>query len=163
MRQLIFEGDLPKARKLYRQLTPDAAREEARDFVKDFAAELKAKQPDKFAPPPGLWEINWRAMGLCLAIELALLLPISRMMSGTGLLACAVGFLLGAIFLQMTRLKDFWLRVLALSLSGSLVGLTDSRLFTGTSCVAGLGFGLVAMACGFKWKRRKVSLTKTSC
>jgi serine/threonine protein kinase len=160
--QPIFEGDLPKARKLYRQMTPEAAREEARDFIKDFAAELKARQPDKFAPPPGLWELHWRAMGLGLAIELALLLPISPMMSGKNLLTCGGGFLFGAMTLLATRFKGFWRRVPALSLSCLLVGLAGARFSSGTSYVAGLGFGVVAMACGLKWKRRKAAPAKSS-
>ena len=68
----IFDGDIVGAIKLYRRTIPDASLAEARDFVGNLAADLKVKHPEKFTPPPKLWDLNWRTMDICLVVELGL-------------------------------------------------------------------------------------------
>jgi serine/threonine protein kinase len=116
LRQAIFHGDSFEAITLYRRIMPDASQDEARDFVRKLAAELKAKQPEKFAPPAKMWDLNWPRMGVCLVAGLVLfagvwmVVPPVRTMAVA--LACMKGFFIGAGLAMSVRLKVLWQRVL---------------------------------------------------
>ena len=79
LRQAIFDRDVRGAARLYRRNFPGVSRDESTDFVARLNLELQAKEPEKFAPPRKLWDFNWRAMGLCLLIELFALLIAFRL------------------------------------------------------------------------------------
>ncbi|MGP8233975.1 MAG: hypothetical protein ACLQVW_00975 [Limisphaerales bacterium] len=113
VRQLIFNGDIPGAVKLYRRGIPKVSTEEAVDYVRKFEAELKAKQPEKFTPPPEMSGLTWREsvrLRQCAVIVLIVFFIFwnNHVVSGAGLFSCAGGFILGAGMLLSRRLKSFW-------------------------------------------------------
>jgi hypothetical protein len=117
VRQVIFNGDIPGAIKLYRRVIPKVSLEEAVDYVRKLEAELKAKQPEKFAPPE-MSGLTWREsvrLRQCAVIVLIVcgVFLNNRVVSGATLLFCAAGFFLGAGMLLSRHLKSFWRQRLA--------------------------------------------------
>jgi hypothetical protein len=105
VRQAIFNGDTPGAVKLYRRAIPKVSAEEAEDYVRRLEADLKAKQPGKFTPPPKMSHIAFPVIVLIVVIGFRDLLVVS------GLFSCAAGFILGATMMLLScRLKSFWHR-----------------------------------------------------
>ena len=75
MRQSLLEGDPASAARIYYQAVPEAGMEEVRRFVVQLAARIEAEDPERYAASqPKPWEINWRAVGICLAVEVVVLL-----------------------------------------------------------------------------------------
>jgi len=113
--QAIFDGDLPSAAKLYRRSFPDVLEHEAGDFVARLNTELKSKHAEKFARPPKWWELNWRALRICLIIELCVFVgfwlflpPVTDAHWPRKLWAFSFGFFAGAVCLLPLRLKVIW-------------------------------------------------------
>jgi hypothetical protein len=111
----ILDGDIFSAIKLYRRTVPDASPDEAAGYVRKLGAELQANHPEKFVARK-LSRSNWRAMGICLVVEIVAFAGFWLMMPPlvpTGsLLASAIGFFFGAGILASFRLKGFWRRFL---------------------------------------------------
>ncbi len=164
LRQAIFDGELPRAAKLYRRAFPDVLEHEAGDFVARLAAELKEKEPQKFVPPPGFWDLNWRAMKICLTIELCVLagmwlfLPsFTRAQWGMKLLGAAAGFILGAGTFLPLRFKNLALRITLVSTflwTTVMVGVFSLR---GVMFIffEGVAFGACVILSGCIRKRRR--------
>ncbi|HUD47553.1 MAG TPA: serine/threonine-protein kinase [Candidatus Baltobacteraceae bacterium] len=162
LRQAIFDNDIQGAAKLYRQAIPEVSRDESFDFVAKLSVELKAREPEKFSPPVKIWALNWRAMGLCLAIELIVIVfacnsrfTIFYHAPTKELLGLASGFLLGAGIALSFRLRSYPKRFLVI-LSCILVGaLATSEFYAGNIYFTGLPLGALMIVCGFTRKRRK--------
>ena len=115
LREAVLAGDFTSARQLFRQTLPDASRVEANLFVEKLAQELRATQPERFAPPPKLRDLNWVAMSITLILELVAFavfwLMVPSIPPGAKLWGCATGFLLGAgwgwLNLALNQ-KPFW-------------------------------------------------------
>jgi tRNA A-37 threonylcarbamoyl transferase component Bud32 len=163
LNQAILDGDIPSAIKLYRRTIPDASLAEAQDYVGKRNAELRAKHPDKFGPPPKVWDLNWRLMGICLVVEVAvfagLWIMVPPVAPAARLFTSAGGFLSGAGIRLSSRLKIFWQRclvVLGILLCFTLVFAATVRFsHEGLFYFGGLVFGMCMIECGFKPKRRK--------
>jgi tRNA A-37 threonylcarbamoyl transferase component Bud32 len=170
LNKAIFDGDVPNAIKLYRQAIPDVSLGEAHDFIRKHSAELKAKQPEKFAPTPRMLDLNWRAMGLCLVFELAVfagawIMPVPPVAPAARVGSCAVGFLFGTGLLLSSRLKSAL--QIRLAVMGMLVcfpfllfavlrsSYKDTFFFFG-----GIACGALLMVSGFTRKRRKSMATR---
>ena len=163
LRQAILDGQLYRAINLYRHTIPDVSLAEARDYVETLAAELKTKQPEKFAAPKPR-DLNWRWMRICLVIELGVVAffwgMMPRPVTTTTLLSSGVGFLVGAGLLLATRLKPVWKQFLAWLLClllawvvlvvGEVTPPARAEAFLG-----GLVFGLFVILCGFTPKRHE--------
>src|SRR5271156_6453234 len=118
LRQAIFDGDLTRASKFYRRAFPNVLEHEAGDFVARLDSELRSKQPEKFASPPKWWELNWRAVKICLMIEVCALAGIWLFVPtiieahwAMKLLCFSLGFVAGAGFLLPLRIKVLWKQV----------------------------------------------------
>jgi len=73
MREFVLNGDMIGAIKLYRTTVPTAGFEEARRFIARLALEVEAENPEQFAANQrSLWDINWRSVSVCLAVEAVL-------------------------------------------------------------------------------------------
>jgi hypothetical protein len=122
LREAILAGDVTSALKMFRQTFPDASRTEASLFVEKLAQELRATQPERFAPPPNFWGLSWVSMSITLVLELIAFavfwLMVPSIPPEAKLRGCATGFLLGAGWgcLNFTwNQKPFW-RPLSLAL-----------------------------------------------
>jgi serine/threonine protein kinase len=166
VRQAIFDGQRVLAIKLYRQKIPDASLAEARNYVGKLTAELAAKHPEKFAPPPNPWGLNWRLMGICLVVGLPVFTGFWVMMPPVSpaarLLFSAAGLLFGAspLFVFAARLKGLrrfprttGFGSLCLMIAGGVAATVFAH--ESTSYFGGLTFGLCMIPCGFTPKRRK--------
>jgi hypothetical protein len=119
--------------------------------------QLNAKHPEIFSPPPRLWDLNWRAMGHCLVVELAVFAGLWIVMPpvtpAARLLAFAAGFPIGAGVILSLRLKSFWKRFLVGP--GILLFLALAFLFASAYSheviyfLGGLAFGGVMIVSGF--------------
>jgi serine/threonine protein kinase len=163
LRQAIFDGDIPRATRLYGRAIPDAGLPEANDYVEKLAAELKAKHPEKFAPPLKPWGLNWRLMGVCVVVELGVLAGYWLMMPPVApaakLFAAAAGFLLGVGAFFSLRLKAHWRGAtwaLCLVLAGYGMAQFSQLAFSG-----GLVFGAFMILSGLTRKRRKSTPSTT--
>jgi serine/threonine protein kinase len=171
IRHSIFDGNLPRAAKLYRRAFPDLAEHEAADFVARLAAELRVKQPQEFVPPSRFWELNWWAMKICFIVELGafavlwLLVPsFTAARWPTKLLASTVGFVVGAGCFLPLRLKRLEIGVF-LALLCLLPGLIAGwRHFghAGYFYFEGVTFGACMIICGCIRKRRKSTSGQSS-
>jgi tRNA A-37 threonylcarbamoyl transferase component Bud32 len=162
LHQAILDGDIPGAIKLYRRTVPDASLAEAQDYVGKHNAELRAKHPEKFAPPPKLWDLNWRWMGICLVVEVALFagfwIMVPPVAPAARLFTSAGGFLSGAGIFLSRRLKTCWQRCLVvLGLLFIPLALTATLRFSnkGRFYFGGLVSGMCMIQSGFTRKRRK--------
>jgi serine/threonine protein kinase len=161
LRQAILDGELEGAIKLYRRTIADASSDEARDFVGNLAAELKAKHPEKFeAPKP--FDLHWQAMGLCLLVESIVFVGLWWMWLtpaslAARLLASAIGFLLGSGAIFSRRLKGFWMRRLVLMFCISVAVLAPTWSSQAGASWEPFGFvlGAFMITSGFTRKRRK--------
>jgi hypothetical protein len=160
LRQAILDSEIPQAIKLYRQTIPDASIDEASEFVGKLAAEIKAKHPEKFQFPKP-WDLNWRAMVLCLAVEAALYAILWVILPGAAprerLFPAAFGFVLGAAFTFARRFSGFWIRRLGVMASITPAVLILSRFTSGGMVWEGIAFvfGMAVMAFGSSGKHRK--------
>jgi hypothetical protein len=164
IRQAIFDAKLPHAAKLYRQAFPDVAEHEAADFVARLAAELKERHPREFVPQPRFWELNWRAMKICLFAELGALAVIWLLVPSftaarwpSKLLASTVGFVVGAGCFLPLRLKRLEIGVfitLLCLLSGLIAGWVNFP-HADYFYSEGVAFGACLILCGCIRKRRK--------
>lgn len=159
LRQAIFERQLVTAIKLYRRTMPDASLAEAQDYVRRLAAELMAKHPEKFAPPPKPWDLNWRLMGVCLAVEFGVFAGFWMMrppaVPSARLLGAAVGFVYGAGAFFLMRLAGFWRVIgwlLVLALLPVMVAFQFSQL---DIYLGGLAFGACMIQSGSARRQRK--------
>jgi hypothetical protein len=160
LRQAIFDRDSRGAAKLYRRAIPGVSRDESTDFVTRFTDELQAKELEKFAPPRKLWDLNWRAMGVCLIIELCALAVTFRMqMLGVAPMAklpgFGAGFLFGLSMIFSFRLRFLPLRIVVIAASFLTGALAVPNLYLGPVYLAGFAFGVFLMASGSQRKRRK--------
>jgi len=153
LRQAILAGDVAGAIKLFRQTFPDASRVEANLFVEELTQELRAKHPERFAPPPKLRDLNWAAMRKTLVLELVAFAVFWLMMPsiapGAKLLGCAAGFLFGAgwgfLSLVLSQ-KPFW-SPLAFPL-GFFIFLGGCHFFSNVAFVGGMLLGLTFIQTG---------------
>jgi serine/threonine protein kinase len=165
LRQAIFDGDFATATTLHRRTHPADSPDNARNFVAKLAEELRAKQPEKFAAPRKLWDLNWGSMGLVLVIETGafamlwikwtpLLTPVAPAES---LLAALEGFPLGAGIVMSFRVKALWQRLLIVVVCLLLAEWAASRHSAAGIVFGSLGlwFGACMMVNGFRRKRRK--------
>jgi hypothetical protein len=159
LRQSILDGDPVGAIRRYRRALPDAPLAEANGFVGKLSAELAVKYPEKFAPLKP-WNLNWRAMGICLILGVVVFAwvwtsnppasPAARLAElSAGFIICA-----GACF--SLRLKARWGRWLYITFLVSVPLLTpffQSPVYYFGGCV----FGASMMVSGFTRKRRKTA------
>ncbi len=137
MRQSLLGGELASAMRIYRQAVPEAGVEEIRRFVVQLAARLEAEDPERWAASqPKPWEINWRAVGICLAVEVVVLLAIWSLMSPShfGVAATRVfGWsLFGGTMIVGARFRKNWKqKVLAISVAtlGFLIASVAPEMF----------------------------------
>jgi tRNA A-37 threonylcarbamoyl transferase component Bud32 len=166
LRQAIFDGDVPSAVKLYRQSVPGVPKYEAKDYVDRLAAELRAKCPEKFAPPPKPWDLNLRATGLCLLVELAAfpfcwMLPAPPSKPATALLRFAAGFVIGAGIILSSRVRPTWKRLLCQVGFCMWVPLLPTWFQMGGLYYKGVGFGGGMILSGFARRRGKTMSVPT--
>jgi hypothetical protein len=160
------------AKKLYRRAFPEFSAVEAGDFVEKLAAELKANEADKFVPLRKWYDLNWRAIKICLAIEaiaLAIMwwnVPLySEASWWTNLLGATIGFLFGVGGCLLLRLISFWARVAVMVLcliplllmTWLMSNAADPVLFI---YVEGAAFGAVLGIAGCFRRRRKYGVSK---
>lgn len=172
LREAILDGDLLAAKKLYRRAFPEFSAVEAGDFVEKLAAELKANEADKFVPLRKWYDLNWRAIKICLAIEaiaLAIMwwnVPLySEASWWTNLLGATIGFLFGVGGCLLLRLISFWARVAVMVLcliplllmTWLMSNAADPVLFI---YVEGAAFGAVLGIAGCFRRRRKYGVSK---
>jgi tRNA A-37 threonylcarbamoyl transferase component Bud32 len=110
MRESLLEGDPVEALRIYRKAIPNVGREEAGRFVGQLALKVEAEDPKRYAAnQPKLWEIHWRAVGICLVIEAIVVLAIWSMRGSLhpGLIAMGLfgGSLFGAVMVAGARCK----------------------------------------------------------
>lgn len=99
MRESLLDGNPIKAIRTYRKAVPEAGREEARRFVDQLAVKVEAEAPQRYAAnQPKPWEINWRAAGICLAIDALVVFAVSSMMGSFHPGIIAAGLFGGSLF-----------------------------------------------------------------
>jgi hypothetical protein len=165
LRQAIFDGDIPSAIKLYRRTIPDAGLPEAYDYVGKLAVELKVKQPEKFAPPPNPWDLNWPLMGICLVVEIGVFAGFWMMMPPEApeakLFPAAAGLLLGACAFFSLRLKAHWRGATwALCLVLAVLAGYGMAQFSQLAFSGGFVFGAFMILSGLTRKRHKSTLLR---
>ena len=118
MREFVLNGDMIGAIKLYRTTVPTAGFDEARRFVARLALEVEAEDPEQFAArQPSPWNVNWRGVSICLAVEAILCagwwmlrpLAIPPGLIITGFLG---GWLFGVILLTSYRIRNLRKRLM---------------------------------------------------
>ena len=118
MREFVLNGDMIGAIKLYRTTVPTAGFDEARRFVARLALEVEAEEPEQFAANQrSLWDVNWRGVSICLAVEAILCagwwmlrpLAIPPGLIITGFLG---GWLFGVILLTSYRIRNLRKRLM---------------------------------------------------
>jgi hypothetical protein len=164
--QTILDSGPLRAIKLYRRTVPNASSGEAREYVRRLSAELLAKHPEKFSPPPKLWDLNWQAMGICFVFEFCILAGIwviaPTAPPGAKIFAFAEGFLLATAACLSLRLRSTLMRVLIWIVALSCLPLTLQAAIRLSSqaiffyCL-GFPFGVFLVLSGFTPKRRKLS------
>jgi hypothetical protein len=157
VRQAIFNGDIPGAVKLYRRAIPKVSGEGAVDYIRRLEAELKAKQPEKFAPPSEMSDLAFRQYAV---IVLLVFLSLWQLRAVSGLFSWAAGFILGAGIILSRRLKSFWhQRQAGVTMTVCFVVLlfpTHQSSYKATLfCCGGAVLGACTIVFGFPRKRSK--------
>jgi len=99
MRESLLAGDPVEAIRIYRKAVPDAGRAEAGRFVGQLALKVEADDPERYAAnQPKPWQINWRAVGICLVIEAIVVLAIWSVTEPLPLGLIALDFFGGWLF-----------------------------------------------------------------
>jgi predicted Ser/Thr protein kinase len=125
--------NFPGAVKAYRNAVPDADLVDAQQYVIRMYDRLKAQNPAKFVPPPlSLANLNWRAIGVCAAIQaivlVVALVAVWPMLSYWDAAQFAYMLLLGIGCMAMLRLPGTWRKLLAL-VPGLLLGIVTELVF----------------------------------
>jgi tRNA A-37 threonylcarbamoyl transferase component Bud32 len=156
------EHDLVAAVRHFRNAVPDASNAEVAYYVSRLNVMLRAKHPEKFAPPPfSLTTLNWKVMGYC-AFAVSVVLGVWWLVKPPVQPASffprfAYSLLFGMGLMAFVRVKGLWKRILLLvpGLVALLVSETLVSNLAGVSSwsivpyLSGLFFGALLMASGF--------------
>ena len=163
-RALEEEYDLTAATQRYREAAPQASLAEAKQYVLHLFLSLRRQHPEKFAPPPlSLATMNWKGIGICVAIEAIALIELwfryatpSHSLSTVS--QFAYSFLLGMGLIAGLRVKGYWKRLLLLIpalvvmiVSETIVHrLAEASSHSPGPCLCGFFFGMVLMMSGLR-------------
>jgi hypothetical protein len=159
--QALMARNIPAAIRCYRQAVPEAGAAEARNYVLDMFASLRAQFPDIIKPPAlSLANLNWPAIAICAVVEGLLagaivgLVPLPEPRQATGYYAAA-GFVWGIGLMASMRLKGVWKRILAQApgLAMLCLGPRFDFGFQIASLVVGIFGGACIMISGFTPRR----------
>jgi tRNA A-37 threonylcarbamoyl transferase component Bud32 len=166
IRAALLEMDVREARRLYREAVPGADDAEAQDHAIRALAQLREREPEKFAAAAlklNPLNLNVWPMMVCAMIGGGLFAPMFLRAERPAAFAFyfAAGLLLGIGCSVAPRVKGFWRRVplILMSMAFTIAGVLFKVPGLGQGIqllpyTSGLVFGLVLMLVGYRWKRR---------